>query len=69
MSVKVTISGEVLAYTAQSLGNAMQEAANSYTASTEKLLAYCFVALLLSCLAELLVIGIKKLLKGAKLWR
>ena len=69
MSVKVTISGEVLAYTAQSLGNAMQEAANSYTASTEKLLAYCFVALLLSCLAELLVVGIKKLLKGAKLWR
>jgi len=68
MSVKVTISGEVLAYTANSLGNAMQEAANSYSLGTEKLLAYCFVALLLSMLAELLVWAVQKLLKGAKLW-
>ena len=67
MSVKVTISGEVLAYTATSLGMSMQSA--SLNAETSVLLAYCFVALILSCLAELLVCGVKKLLTGAKLWR
>ena len=67
MSVKVTISGEVLAYTTASIGMAMQSA--SISVETEKLLAYCFVALLLSYFAQLLVWCIQKILKGARVWR
>ena len=64
MCVKVVISGEVLAHTSNSLGSAMQSA--SLSVEVDKLLAFCFVALALSYLAQLLVVAVYKLSKGVK---
>lgn len=57
LSVKVVISAEVLAYTRVGLGLAMRSA--QMNVETNKLIAYAFVAVLLSVIAQLLVTLVK----------
>lgn len=57
LAVKVVISAEVLAYTRVGLGLAMRSA--QMNVETDKLLAYAFVAVLLSVIAQLLIKLIK----------
>ncbi|MCM1043672.1 MAG: hypothetical protein NC350_05690 [Corallococcus sp.] len=67
LTVKVVISGEVLAYTRTSLGIAMKQA--QLNVETAKLVAYLFAAALLSFAAEMLAVGIRYLLRRAKVCR
>lgn len=67
LAVKVVISGEVLAYSRESLGLLMKNAQT--IVQTDKLVAYAFVAILLSYLAKLLVFAIKYAFRRLKLCR
>lgn len=67
LAVKVVVSGEVLAYAKTGLGLLMRSA--QLDVATGKLIAYAFVAALLSYLAQLLVKLIRVCLRRAKLCR
>ena len=58
-TVKIMVSGEVLANTAESMGNAMQIA--KIYLDTAELLGWTVMAIALSYLLELIVLGISKL--------
>lgn len=67
LAVKIVVSGEVLAYTRVGLGLAMQSA--QLNVETDKLVAYAFVAVLLSVVAQLLVKLVKLICRRCKLCR